>query len=258
MIRELDSVTVPIGCRARDIDDPAEIYHEASRYYPRSLGLPMGGLALGSVLPGGASGPNAFRHVDLPEPSKPDVSLAAALNSRRSLRPGGRTITLATISTLLHAAYGVTDRQNPEHRRRAVPSAGGLYPLDWYFAGSGVDRVPTGLYHYDSLAHRLEVVRAGNVCSIVGSSVLTAGLATDATATFIATASFERSRRKYGLRAYRFVLMEAGHSMQNLLLMASCLGLHVTPVGGFLDGVLDDLLGIDGVEEATLYVAVVG
>jgi SagB-type dehydrogenase family enzyme len=159
---------------------------------------------------------------------------------------------------VLHAAYGVTERENPGHRRRAVPSAGGLYPLDWYFAGSRVDGVPAGLYHYDPLAHSLAAVRVGDVSSIIGSSVLTPCLTADVTATFIATASFERSRRKYGLRAYRFVLMEAGHSMQNLLLMASSLGLHVTPVGGFLDGVLDNLLGIDGVEEATIYVAVVG
>jgi SagB-type dehydrogenase family enzyme len=248
-----------IGCRGRDIDDPAEVYHEASRYYAHTLGLRSGEPRLDpSLVRSALADTPAVGTIPLPEPAGAEVPLATALKSRRSLRPSGHALALAELSALLHAAYGLTDPENTAHQRRSVPSAGGLYPLDWYFVSTKVESLPAGVYHYEPVAHRLTAVRTGDVSSVVARSVLTPGLASGVTGTFIVTASFERSRRKYGLRAYRFVLMEAGHSMQNLLLMACCLGLHATPVGGYLDGVLDDLLDIDGVDEATLYVAVVG
>jgi nitroreductase len=52
--------------------------------------------------------------------------------------------------------------------------------------------------------------------------------------------------------------MEAGHSMQNLLLMATCLGINATPIGGYLDAEVDRMLHVDGVSETTLYMATAG
>ena len=79
-----------------------------------------------------------------------------------------------------------------------------------------------------------------------------------ASAVFLITAVFGRSKIKYGERAYRFALLEAGHAMQNLLLAATGLGLGSCPVGGFIDDRLHDLIGIDGVEEAALYAGIIG
>ena len=69
---------------------------------------------------------------------------------------------------------------------------------------------------------------------------------------------FWRSRFKYGARAYRFALMEAGHVGQNLLLAAAALGLDAVPLGGFYDRNVDAFLGVDGIYEASLYLVPVG
>ncbi|TIU08771.1 MAG: SagB/ThcOx family dehydrogenase, partial [Mesorhizobium sp.] len=41
--------------------------------------------------------------------------------------------------------------------------------------------------------------------------------------------------------------------MQNICLAATALRLGVCPVGGFVDDEMNDLLDVDGVEEAVLY-----
>ena len=63
---------------------------------------------------------------------------------------------------------------------------------------------------------------------------------------------------KYGERGYRFMLLEAGHIAQNALLAANALGLGACPFGGFIDDDLDRLLGIDGLDEVSLYLIGVG
>ena len=72
------------------------------------------------------------------------------------------------------------------------------------------------------------------------------------------SAVFWRSRFKYGLRGYRFVLLEAGHAVQNLLLCAAGLGIAALPVGGYYDRRLEALLDLDGVDEAVVYLVCLG
>jgi SagB-type dehydrogenase family enzyme len=79
-----------------------------------------------------------------------------------------------------------------------------------------------------------------------------------AAACVILAASFQRSRVKYGLRAFRFVLLEAGHVAQNVLLAAAALNLAALPIGGFFDARLDAFLMLDGLNESALYLIAVG
>ena len=63
---------------------------------------------------------------------------------------------------------------------------------------------------------------------------------------------------KYGERGYRFALLECGHIAQNLLLAAEAEGLAAVPIGGFVDDMINDLMGLDGVSEAVVYVVLAG
>ena len=74
----------------------------------------------------------------------------------------------------------------------------------------------------------------------------------------ILSAIFQRLRWKYRERTYRYALLEAGHIGQNLYLAATSMGLGACAVGAFLDDELNDLLGLDGQEEAALYMISVG
>jgi hypothetical protein len=60
----------------------------------------------------------------------------------------------------------------------------------------------------------------------------------------------ERAKAKYGERGLRFLLLEAGHLMQNLGLLSTSLGLTTVPLGGYFEADLArkmDLLPTDEV-----------
>ena len=77
-------------------------------------------------------------------------------------------------------------------------------------------------------------------------------------AVIFVAAVFGRTRFKYGVRGYRFALLEAGHVGQNVLLAATAFGLGAVPLGGYYDRLTDDFLGLDGVNESTLYTIALG
>jgi SagB-type dehydrogenase family enzyme len=185
--------------------------------------------------------------------------LADAVASRRSRRSfGTRPLELTRLATLLHAAYGVTATMDGTPQDlRTVPSGGALYPLELYVAAHRVEGLDPALYHYDPLRHGLEHLRplespAGPELSPYGEPLA------ESAAVVAMTAMFWRSRFKYGARAYRFALMEAGHVGQNLLLAAAALGLDAVPLGGFYDREVDAFLGVDGIYEASLYLVPFG
>ena len=59
-------------------------------------------------------------------------------------------------------------------------------------------------------------------------------------------------------RAYRAALIEAGHVCQSFLLVATSLGLAPFSVMALADSVIEDDLGIDGIQESVLYAAGIG
>jgi SagB-type dehydrogenase family enzyme len=248
-----------VGLRLRE-DDPAEQFHECSRWYPSlhpretwgARQLDADPALRAQVQRSGKRAPH-LPFVPLPEPKLPDVSLDAAIRGRKSIRQfSGEPVGLGQTSTLLHCAYG-----RLESHRRVVPSAGGLYSLELFLLALGVDDLPQGAYRYDTLAHGLEKLPA-----VPGRSVRSAFVVpTDAdssAALLVLAGVFWRTRFKYGTRGYRFVLLEAGHAAQNVLLAASALELAALPFGGFYDRQLDEILMLDSVHESVLYAMLVG
>jgi SagB-type dehydrogenase family enzyme len=126
----------------------------------------------------------------------------------------------------------VTDPQG----HRTAPSAGALYPLDIFVVTS------SGVYRYYSEPH--EVRRTDD--RDVRGRLCNAALDQNALAApcIIAIAGVvQRSARKYGDRAWRYVVLEAGHAAQNVLLRATALGLCAVPIGAFDDEAVRTNLG---------------
>jgi SagB-type dehydrogenase family enzyme len=139
-----------------------------------------------------------------------------------------------------------------------VPSGGALFPLELYVVCQRVADLAPALCHYDPLQHGLELVRPLEGPEEAAALTPYPGLVVPSAALVIVTAMFWRSRFKYGARAYRFALIEAGHLAQNFLLAAAALRLASTPLGGFYDRRVDTFLGIDGLYEAAVYMLPVG
>lgn len=195
--------------------------------------------------------------VTLPHPrSGQGLSLEEAIDRRRSWRHySNEPLSLAELSRLLYAASGITD---PAQGFRAAPSAGGLYPIETYVVASHVTDLAAGIYHYAVTDHALEQVRLGEFRTALMMAGLGQEMLGQAPVCFVLTAMFQRTRWKYRERSYRYILLEAGHIGQNLYLAATSLGLGACAAGAFLDDQLNDLLGVDGEQEAALYLITVG
>jgi SagB-type dehydrogenase family enzyme len=198
------------------------------------------------------------------------VPFESAIRERRSRRDfAPEPLSLAELSTLLHAAYGVTgDAPVSEGDEalsvatRSVPSGGALYPLEIYPVVRTVDGLTAGLYHYDPQRHVLEVIREeetdGSLERLLANPEELGYPASTCAVTFFLIGIFWRSRFKYGLRGYQFALLEAGHIAQNLLLGAEALGVNAFANGGFWDRRVDEFVGVDGVNESVVYSLLAG
>jgi SagB-type dehydrogenase family enzyme len=256
--------------RPADVDDVAEAYHEASKLGPMQIGRQMEGvrrleaspeLQLSSIR---AVKRHGGARIRIPAPAPLERPLGEVIVRRRSQRtfaPG--PIAAEALAAFLNAGYGVTGVAQSQDGRpslsfRSVPSGGALYPLELYAAVLRVGGLEPGVYHFDPLAPGLEVVRpALEAEELARLSTYPEVVSTCAVALFVA-AIFGRTRFKYGLRGYRFALLEAGHVAQNIVLAATALELAAVPLGAFYDRRTDEFLGLDGVNESTLYAIALG
>jgi SagB-type dehydrogenase family enzyme len=133
-----------------------------------------------------------------------------------------------------------------------------LYPVETYVVVHSVEGVESGVYHYAIERHELDQVKAGDFRAAVGRAALDQKIAYSANVVFIWTAVFERSKWKYKQRAYRYVYLDAGHIAQNVALGAVALGLGSCQIAAIYDDEANALLGVDGVEESTIYMTAVG
>jgi nitroreductase len=67
-----------------------------------------------------------------------------------------------------------------------------------------------------------------------------------------------RLQTKYGIRGYRFALLDVGHVSQNIYLVGTALGVQVCASAGFIDDTVDQALGLDGLDTASMLVVLVG
>ena len=198
--------------------------------------------------------------IPLPEPDLTgDPHLWQLLSSRRSRREydAGRSLPTEKLSALLWATQGVTARYG-EVLFRTAPSAGGLYPVETYLLVRAVEGLEPGIYHFRPHAFDLEFLKKGGLSRDVAEAALGQQMVMAAQATFIWTALVERSRWKYRQRAYRYLYLDAGHIGENLYLAAGALGLGCCAIGAFFDDKVNAVIGVDGAEETTIYLATIG
>lgn len=142
---------------------------------------------------------------------------------------------------------------------RAVPSAGGLYPLEFYLYINN-STLPRGFYHYrpdlmeieliceeDSLDELKKVLIAEPYVDISNCSCV-----------LFITSVFERILIKYGDRGYRFILQEVGLATQNISLVCEAIGLSSCILGSYVDEKVNECLKADGTFESVQNIIVIG
>jgi len=197
--------------------------------------------------------------VDLPEPeTEGGPPVWRLINRRRSRREFSRSpLSINELSQLTWAIQGLTGGSR-NYPLRAAPSAGALYPVETYLSVHNVEAVEPGIYHYRVGEHRLEKLRDGHHGDQLARAGLEQYMLSSAACVFIWTAVVGRSEWKYGQRAYRYIYLDAGHLGGNLHLAAEALNLGTCMVGALYDDLVNELLGVDGIEETVIYMAPVG
>jgi SagB-type dehydrogenase family enzyme len=182
------------------------------------------------------------------------ASLDRALVARRSARRLGTGLPgRSQLARLLQFAHGVCS----EHGRGPVPSAGGLQALELYLVALGRGWLPAGRYHYDRAGHHLSQIAAGAERSVWLEIVPALHLIDGGALLWVLVGDGARVEPKYGGRGYRFLLLEAGHLMQNLCVLSASLGLAMVPLGGYLEGEVARALALPPTD-VVLYVGVCG
>jgi SagB-type dehydrogenase family enzyme len=198
------------------------------------------------------------KKVKLPTAWQIGRSLEDILQYRRSCRRyGDKPLSLDDLAMLLWASQGISGRTGSFFFRTA-PSAGALYPVETYLSIQNVETVPPGLYHFQPADFTLELLQEGPAGKKVAAAALDQNFMAKAGTVFIWSAVFRRNLSKYGHRGLRYVMMDAGHICQNLLLASEGLRLGACPVAAFYDNEMNGLLSLDGVEESVIYLAAVG
>ena len=236
--------------------DVGAIYHEWSK--PKLLSL-LGTISDWGSKPALYKVYNSAKRITLPPPGDfQGLSTEDAIKRRRSVRNySNQPMTLEELSRLLYYTGGI----NTDHwgsKLRSAPSAGALYPIEVYLVIHNVESLQPGLYHYGVKDHVLELLRADDLRAAIVSHGLMQDFLGQANLVFVFTTIIQRLRWKYQERSYRYALLEAGHLGQNVYLAATSMGMGACAVGAFLDDDLNAMLGVDGQEEAAIYMLSVG
>jgi SagB-type dehydrogenase family enzyme len=191
--------------------------------------------------------------------------LGEALTSRRTWRRfGARALALGELATLLQWTFGVQARAAVPGQGdivfKTAPSGGARHPIEAYVVAFSVRGLAAGsVHHYDAERHRLvrlpgRVARA-RVAADLGHQPYFA----DASALVLMAPVFARTMWRYpSSRAYRSVLIEAGHLCQTFCLVATAMKLAPFSTIGFGEQAWERALGLDGISETPVYIAGVG
>ena len=185
-------------------------------------------------------------------------TLNHAILNRRSIRDfSKKPLSKEQLSYLIWASTGI-QRKERGFEYRTAPSAGALYPIETYVVINNVKNIAQGVYHYNIESNHLEEIKKGDYRSAIAEAALNQPMCYHAAAVFIWTAIFNRSKCKYGQRAYRYIYLDAGHIAENLALSATSINLGTCQIAALYDDEVNQIIDIDGITESTIYLSVVG
>jgi len=178
---------------------------------------------------------------------KPSPSPLDALMDRRVTCRNYDPVPLShdAFSAVLYRAFGtraVSDyAPGVQLLKKGVPSAGGLHATEAYLLVQRVEGVPPGLYHYHPVAHALEPLReldAETAASLARRFVAAQAYYAGAPLQIALVSRFERNFWKYRnhAKAYRAVILDAGHLSQAMYLAATELNL-----GAFITAAINEV-----------------
>lgn len=211
---------------------PSKVFYRLTRIFPGDE-LP------GRRAPAAKVYANPLESVELSEPAHEGGPAVWRVLSRvaPTTPKVGSSITQAELSQVL-APLAV------RRGGRGYPSAGGAYPLEVYLAVQRLQDTFQGIYHYAAKQHQLEQL-SGRFDPKSWRAALMDIEAVEASAALVVFSAVpERSEAVFGLRGFRYALLEVGYAVGEVMLVATALGLQAYPAATFYDEDVRKLLSL--------------
>jgi SagB-type dehydrogenase family enzyme len=191
------------------------------------------------------------------------MPLIEAIRRRRSHRTfTPEPLTLQELSFLLWATQGVSRAIEGGGRivrtLRTVPSGGARHPFETYLLVNRVERLEPGLYRYLPMEHKLCLLSAAADLADRVHAASRDQFVKESAVTFIWTAIPYRTEWRYSMLSPKIIAQDSGHLCQNLYLASEAIGAGTCAIGAYDQAKIDPILGVDGEEEFTIYMAPVG
>jgi SagB-type dehydrogenase family enzyme len=187
-------------------------------------------------IPGAVS--TALPRPDLDELARTEAPLTAVVGQRRSIRQHDdtRPITRVQLAEFLYRVgrtWDVREVDGQEIARRPYPTGGQICEIELYPLISRCADVSPGLYHYDSVDHRLELIAETSPLAdrMLRYARSAAAMAQVPQVLLIGTARMTRLMWKYEGLAYSMALKNAGVLTGLMYLVATAMGLAPCGVG---------------------------
>ena len=189
-----------------------------------------------------------------------EVSVETAIARRKSRRSYTEdAIKLEELSFLLWATQGLREKRSAVRNFRTVPSAGCRHALETYVAAFRVEGIPKAIYRYLPMSHQLvEFIKHEYLEDLISRAALGQSFAGESAVTFIWTTIPARMEWRYGMASYKVIAIDAGHVCQNLYLACEAIGAGTCAIAAYDQEFADRVLGLDGDEEFSIYMAPVG
>ena len=189
-----------------------------------------------------------------------NIDLISAIQNRQSHRHfKNDPLSLEELSFLLWATQGIRKRADEATAFRTVPSAGCRHALETYLCILNVTGLAMGIYRYLPIEHQLLTVSLNeNLQEDIVTATFYQAFFGKAPVTFIWTTIPYRMEWRYHTAAHKVIAIDAGHVCQNLYLACAAIGGGTCAVAAYHQELLDNLLGVDGDNEFTIYLAAVG
>ncbi len=175
----------------------------------------------------------------------------------------GAVLPLAVVTRLLQRTFGAQDQRMmaPDAwvLKKAAPSAGGLHPIEAYVLVQRVEGVPAGLYHYHPVRHTLTPLKhlsAAQAAALALQAVADQDWFADAPIMVVLAARVERNFWKYRnhTKAYRALMLDAGHLSQTWYLLAGEAGMPAFITAAINEVDLEQAFGLDPLRDAVIAV----
>jgi len=256
----LKSGTAPASTRSSQNHDIAYAlnYHESTKHSEISL------RTSGHYLDW-ANKPSQFKiyedltSISLPKNfPQPEAEPLTAI-SGRSLQTEPLNLGLTELAELLHFSAGLTRKHRfggELHYMRAASATGALYPIELYVVAGDIAGLEAGVYHFDPLSFQLSRIRKGDYREEL-AAVSNDGIAL-ASVTIAFTSLAWKNAWKYEARSYRHWFWDGGVIAANLISLSAAMGSPTRIVQGFVDQTVNELLGLQDEEEATVCLSPLG